>query len=70
VRNTHYEGAAIVDDVVDAVWNGDANGVGAEVVVKDAAGTALPTAACIPEVADQFALFGIDADDGQVARSE
>ena len=50
--------------------NGDANGVGAEVVVKDAAGTALPTAACIPEVADQFALFGIDADDGQMTALE
>jgi hypothetical protein len=37
VRNTHDEGAAILGDVVDAIGNGDANGVGAEVVVKDAA---------------------------------
>ena len=41
-----------------------------EVVVKDAAGAAFPTAACIPEIADQFALLGIDADDGEVTMLE
>jgi hypothetical protein len=66
VRNTHDEGAAIFSDVVDAIGNGDADGVGAEIVVKNAAWTAFPAAACIPEITDQFALLGIDADDGQV----
>jgi len=68
----HYddEGAAIFGDVVDAVGDGDADGVGAEVVVKDAAGAAFPTATRIPEVADQFALLGVDADDGQMTALE
>ena len=50
VGNTHDEGTAILGDVVDAIWNGDADGVRAEVVIKDTAGAAFPTAACIPEV--------------------
>lgn len=70
MRNTHDEGAAILRDVVDAVGNGDADGVGAEVVVKNATGSAFPTAAGIPEVAHQFALLGIHTDDGQVAPLE
>lgn len=70
VRNTHHKGAVILGDVVDAIRNGDADGVGAEVVVKDTAGAAFPTAAGIPEVADQFTLFCVDADDGQMTALE
>lgn len=70
VRNTNDEGAAILGDVVDAIGDGDADGVGTEVVVKNATGAAFPTEASIFEVADQFALLGIDADDGQVTALE
>src|SRR6516164_8592847 len=70
VGNTHDEGAAVLDDVIDAIGNGDADGVRAEVVVKDAAGAAFPTAAWIPEVSHQFTLLGIHADDGQMTSLE
>ena len=70
VGNTHDEGAAIFGDVVNAIGNGDADGVGAKVVDEDAARAAFPKAACIAEIADQFALFGIDADDGQMTTLE
>jgi len=70
VRNAHDEGTAILGEVVDAIGDGDADGVGAEVVVKDASGAAFPTAAGIAEIANQFALLGIHADDGQVTALE
>ena len=70
MRNTHDEGTSILREVVDAIGNGDADGIGAEVVVKDAPRAAFPTAACIPEVADQFAFLGVDTDDGKVTTLE
>jgi hypothetical protein len=57
VGNTHDESAAIFGDVVNAIGNGDADGVGAKVVVEDAARAAFPTVACIGEIADQFASW-------------
>jgi hypothetical protein len=70
VRNTHDQGATILGDVVNAIGNGDADGIGTEVVIKNAAGAAFPTTAWVPEVTDQFALLGIDADDGQMTSLE
>lgn len=70
VGDTHDEGTAIFGDVVNAIGNGDAEGVGAKVVVEDATRAAFPTAAWIAEIADQFALFGVDADDRQMATLE
>jgi len=70
VRNAYDEGATILGDVVDAIGNGDTDRVSAEVVVKDTAGAAFPTAACISKVAHQLALLGIHADDRQVAALE
>ena len=62
--------AAIGAQVVDAVGDGDAVGLGAEVVVVDGLWRSFPCGALVLEVADQFALFGIDADDGQAALGE
>src|ERR1035437_4542252 len=50
--------------IIEAVWDGDAGGVGAKVVVVDESGRQIPARARILEVADQFALLGVDADDG------
>ena len=57
VGDTHDEGTAIFGDVVNAIGNGDADGVGAKVVVENAARAAFPTAAGIAKIADQFALL-------------
>src|SRR6266852_1193098 len=70
VGNADYEGAAILGDVIDSVGNRDADGVAAEVVIKDAAGIAFPASAGVLEVADQFAFLGVDANDGQVTALE
>ena len=51
MRNTDHEGSAILGDVVNTIRNGDADGIGPEVVIKNAAGAAFPTTAWIPEVA-------------------
>ncbi len=66
VGNAHDEGPAIFGDVENSIGNGDADGVGAKVVIEDAARAAFPTAAWITEIADQFALLGIDTDDRQM----
>ena len=55
--------AAVGGQVVDAVGDGDAVGLGAEVVVVDGVRGSFPSRAVILEVANQFTLFGIDADD-------
>ncbi len=66
VGNTDDEGTAIFGDVINAIGNGDADGVGAKVVVEDAARAAFPATAWITEIADQFAVLGIDTDDRQM----
>ena len=70
MRNTHDKCAAILGDVVNAIGNGDADGIGAEVVIENPSGAAFPTTAWIPEVAYQFTLLGIDTDDGQMTTLE
>jgi hypothetical protein len=58
VGNTHDKGAAILGDVVDVIWNGDADGVSSKVVVEDTAGAAFPTAAWIAEIAGEVLALG------------
>ena len=67
VRNADDNGAAVGEGLVDAVRDGNADGIGPEVVIMNGPSIVIPTSALVFEVADQFALFGIDADDGQVA---
>ena len=67
VRDADDNGTAIGDGLVDAVRDGNADGIGPEVVIMNGPSIVIPTSALVFEVADQFALFGIDADDGQVA---
>lgn len=65
--DTDHQSAAVVLHVVDAVGNGDAAGIGAEVVIENAACLLVPALARVLEVAYQLALLGVDADDGKVA---
>jgi hypothetical protein len=62
--------AAVGLEVVNAVGNGDALAEGAEVVVEDLDGLAAPNLAGVLEVADQFALLGVDADDRRLLLGE
>jgi len=64
MRDTHHDGPSIGEEIIDAVRDGDAGGVRAEIVVVDQSGRQIPTRAGILEVADQFALLGIDANNG------
>lgn len=70
VRDAHHDLPSISEEIIDTVRDGDSGGVGAEVVVIDQAGRQIPTRAGILEVADQFALLGVDANDGQAAALE
>ena len=61
---------AIGEHVVNAMRNGDADRVGAEVVIVDPPRGESPPRAGVFEVAHQFTLLGVDAEDGQVATLE
>ncbi len=67
MRDAHHDRPSIGEQIIDTVRDGDAGGVGAEVVVVDRTGRQIPTRAGILEVADQFALLGVNADDRQAA---
>jgi hypothetical protein len=70
VRNADDQGAAILVDVIDPIGNGDAEGIGAEVVIIHATRGTLPATAGILEVADQFPFLAVDADDRQMTSPE
>ena len=65
-----HQSTAIFHNIVNPIRNGDADGIGAEVVIENPSGAAFPTTAWIPEVAYQFTLLGIDTDDGQMTTLE
>jgi hypothetical protein len=62
--------ASIGEQIIDAVRDGDASRVGAEVVIVDQAGRQVPTGTGISEMADEFTFFGINANDGQTTALE
>jgi hypothetical protein len=62
-----HDRSSIGKQIIDAVRDGDARGIGAEVVIVDPAGRQIPACPGIFEIADQFAFFGIDANDGETA---
>jgi hypothetical protein len=62
-----HDGASMGEQIIDAVRDGDARGIGAEVVIVDPAGRQIPARPGIFEIADQFTFFGIDANDGETA---
>jgi hypothetical protein len=62
-----HDRASIGEQIIDAIRDGDASGIGAEIVIVDPAGRQIPTRAGIFERADQFTFFGIDTNDGETA---
>ena len=61
---------AVVRRVVNAVGDADSAGVGAEVVIVHSNRRAIPFGSSVFEVADQFALLTIDANDGEALTLE
>jgi len=61
MRDAHHDRAAIGEQVINTVRDGDACGVRAEVVIVDQTGRQIPTGTEILEVADQLALLSVDA---------
>ena len=59
--------AAVGERVVDAVGDGEAGGLGAEVVVVDRDGSRFPGEAGVAEASDQLFFLRIDAEDRGVA---
>lgn len=70
MRDADHDGTSIREQIIDAVWYGDAGGIGAEIVIVDQARGQIPARPGILKGADQFALFGIDADDRVAASLE
>ena len=65
MRDPYEDRASVGEQVVDTVRDRNTNGIGTEIVIIDAHGRATPLDTVVLEVADQFSLFAIDADDGK-----
>jgi hypothetical protein len=65
VRDTYEDGAAIGEQIVDTIGNGDADPVGVEVVIVDRDRGAVSFGAGVFDVAGEFTLLGVDTDHGQ-----
>ena len=70
VGNADHQSAAIFQNIINSIGNGDADGIGAEVVIIDASRGRFPTTARIFEIPDEFAFFAVHADDGQMTALE
>jgi hypothetical protein len=70
MRDANHDGASMGKEIIDAVRYGDAGGVRAEIVIVDQARGQIPAHSRILEIADQFALLGIHADDGMATTLE
>jgi len=70
MRDANHDGASIGEEIIDAVRYGDADRVGAEIVIVDQARGQIPACPGILEIADQLALLGIDANDGKTTALE
>jgi hypothetical protein len=68
--DTDHNRASIGEQIINAIRNGDARGVGAKVVIVDQAGRQVPAGTGVFEKANEFALFGIDANDGETTTRE
>lgn len=62
--------SSIGKQIVDAVGDGDAGGVGTKVVIVDQPGRQIPTRTGIFKVSDEFAFLGVDTNNGQATALE
>src|SRR6516225_6096572 len=65
MRDSYEDRATVGEQVIDTIRDRDADGIGTEIVIIDVHRCAIPFDAVIFEIADQFSLFGVDADDGK-----
>jgi len=70
VRDADHNGTPIGKQIIDAVWNGDAGGIRAEIVIVDQARRPIPACSRVFEITDQFTLFGVDTHNGVAAALE
>src|ERR1043166_1926962 len=63
--DAYEDRAAVGEQVIDAIRDREADGIGTEIVIIDGHGRTIPLDTIVLEVADQFSFLGIDADDGQ-----
>src|SRR5437773_3133911 len=63
VSGADVDRAAIGLELIDSIEDGQAEGLGSEIVIVDEHGLSAPGAARILETTDQLLLFGINADD-------
>ena len=70
VGNADHQSPAIFQNIVNPIGNGNAEGIGAEVVIIDASRGRFPTTSRIFAIADEFAFFAVHADDGQMTALE
>jgi len=70
MRDANRDGASIGEEIIDSVRDGDTGGVRAKIVIVDQARGQIPAHSGILEIADQFALLGIHADDGVATTQE
>ena len=65
MRDTDKDRASVGEQIIDPIRDRHADGIGTEIVIIDAHRRAIPLDAIVFEIADQFSLLGIDADDGK-----
>jgi hypothetical protein len=67
VGNPHKDRATVGQGIINPIGDGHAQGVGTEVMIVDQSGGVVPLGTEVPEVANQFALFGVHADQGKAS---
>ena len=67
VRDADDNGASVGEGLVNTVRDGNADGIGPEVMIMNGPGIAIPASAVVFKVSDEFTFFSVDADDGQTA---
>ena len=61
VGNADHQSAAIFQNIINSIGDGDPDGIGAKVVIIDATRGRFPTTSRIFEIADEFAFFAVIA---------
>jgi hypothetical protein len=57
MRDAYEDRASVGEQIIDTIRDGDAHGIGTEVVIIDAHRRAIPLDAIVFEIADQFSFL-------------